>query len=55
MSGKVSHGLGFSNGSIIENSDGPSSTDELIKLVQLRDSGVLSPAEFESQKARLLR
>ncbi len=28
--------------------------DELIKLSQLRDSGVLSSAEFELQKARLL-
>ena len=28
--------------------------DELAKLAQLRDSGVLSPAEFEAQKAKLL-
>ncbi|PNG17493.1 DUF4429 domain-containing protein [Streptomyces cahuitamycinicus] len=28
--------------------------DELGKLVQLRDQGVLSPEEFEEQKARLL-
>lgn len=29
--------------------------DELVKLAQLRDQGVLSPVEFEQQKARLLR
>lgn len=29
--------------------------DELAKLAQLRDAGVLSPAEFEQAKARLLR
>ncbi|MFI1942047.1 SHOCT domain-containing protein [Streptomyces purpureus] len=28
--------------------------DELMKLAQLRDQGVISPAEFEAQKARLL-
>jgi hypothetical protein len=28
--------------------------DEIIKLVGLRDSGVLSTAEFDAQKARLL-
>ncbi|MFD3593201.1 SHOCT domain-containing protein [Nocardia sp. NPDC058640] len=28
--------------------------DELMKLAQLRDAGVLTPAEFETQKARLL-
>ena len=28
--------------------------DELAKLAQLRDAGVLSPAEFEAQKAKLL-
>jgi ABC-type multidrug transport system fused ATPase/permease subunit len=32
----------------------PSSADELAKLAQLRDQGVLSPAEFEAQKAKLL-
>ncbi len=35
--------------------DAPASTaDELAKLVELRDQGHLSAAEFESQKARLL-
>lgn len=29
--------------------------DELAKLAQLRDAGVLSPEEFEAQKAKLLR
>jgi hypothetical protein len=29
--------------------------DELAKLAQLRDQGVLTPTEFEAQKARLLR
>jgi len=33
---------------------GPSTTDELTKLGQLRDQGVLSAAEFETQKAKLL-
>ena len=28
--------------------------DELIKLAQLRDAGVLSPEEFEEQKARAM-
>jgi hypothetical protein len=28
--------------------------DELTKLAQLRDAGVLSQAEFEAQKAKLL-
>jgi hypothetical protein len=32
----------------------PSSTDELIKLTQLRDQGSLTPQEFETQKAKLL-
>lgn len=33
----------------------PSSVaDELAKLAQLRDTGVISPQEFEAQKARLL-
>ncbi|MCX5044668.1 SHOCT domain-containing protein [Aldersonia sp. NBC_00410] len=29
--------------------------DELMKLAQLRDAGVLTPEEFEAQKAKLLR
>jgi hypothetical protein len=37
---------GSSNGTLI--------ADELRKLAQLRDQGVLSPEEFESQKAKLL-
>jgi hypothetical protein len=28
--------------------------DELAKLAQLRDSGILSPDEFDTQKAKLL-
>lgn len=28
--------------------------DERVRLAQLRDSGVLSPQEFEAQNARLL-
>jgi hypothetical protein len=31
----------------------PSSTDELLKLTQLRDQGSLTPQEFETQKAKL--
>ena len=31
-----------------------SAADELTKLAQLRDQGLLSPAEFETQKAKLL-
>jgi hypothetical protein len=34
--------------------DPSSLADELRKLVELRDDGVLTPGEFESQKARLL-
>ena len=30
-------------------------TDELTKLAKLRDAGVLSDSEFETQKARLLK
>jgi hypothetical protein len=33
---------------------GASSADELTKLAGLRDSGVLSDAEFEQQKAKIL-
>jgi hypothetical protein len=43
--------------SYIRQSAGPSSgssADELQKLAALRDSGVLTPAEFEAQKAKLL-
>jgi hypothetical protein len=35
-------------------SPSPSSADELAKLAQLRDQGVITPQEFESQKAKLL-
>ncbi|GJF01456.1 hypothetical protein PSD17_04200 [Pseudonocardia sp. D17] len=34
---------------------GASVADELEKLAQLRDAGVLSPSEFEQQKQRILR
>lgn len=34
--------------------DGTSTADELAKLAQLRDQGVLSDAEFSAQKAKLL-
>jgi hypothetical protein len=33
---------------------GSSSADELTKLAKLRDDGVISAEEFESQKAKLL-
>jgi lysylphosphatidylglycerol synthetase-like protein (DUF2156 family) len=39
---------------IREVADAPSSADELAKLAQLRDQGVLTPQEFEAQKAKLL-
>ena len=32
----------------------PSTADELAKLAQLREQGVLDPEEFEAQKAKLL-
>jgi hypothetical protein len=32
----------------------PDVADELTKLADLRDRGVLSPNEFETQKAKLL-
>ena len=35
-------------------SSGGSVADELAKLAQLRDSGVLTEEEFAAQKARLL-
>lgn len=51
----------FGAGRVVENPVQPSNTigpaliaDELIKLAQLRDAGVLTPAEFDAQKARLL-
>lgn len=36
-------------------SSGPSIADELRKLAELRDAGVLTNAEFTEQKARLLK
>src|SRR6478609_5889960 len=33
---------------------GPSTADELQKLAGLRDSGVITPEEFDAQKAKLL-
>jgi len=33
---------------------GPSTADELTKLAQLRDQGILSAEEFETQKTKLL-
>ena len=45
----------LANESYIREVAGPSSTaDELLKLGQLRDQGVLSSEEFEAQKAKLL-
>jgi membrane protein implicated in regulation of membrane protease activity len=32
----------------------PSTADQLAKLADLRDRGVITPAEFEAQKAKLL-
>jgi Short C-terminal domain/Phospholipase_D-nuclease N-terminal len=33
---------------------GASTTDQLAKLADLRDRGVITPAEFESEKAKIL-
>jgi len=38
----------------IQNIAGASSADELAKLAKLKDDGVLTDAEFEAQKAKLL-
>lgn len=38
----------------IQSVAGSSSADELAKLAQLRDSGVISDSEFQAQKAKLL-
>ncbi|HJU97787.1 MAG TPA: SHOCT domain-containing protein [Jiangellaceae bacterium] len=38
----------------VASTGGTSSADELTKLAQLRDSGVLTSDEFEAQKAKLL-
>jgi hypothetical protein len=38
----------------VASSSGSSRADELTKLAQLRDSGVITADEFESQKAKLL-
>lgn len=35
-------------------SDGGSTADELTKLAQLRDSGVITSEQFEAQKAKIL-
>jgi hypothetical protein len=35
-------------------SDGPSSADELAKLADLRDRGVITDADFQQQKAKIL-
>jgi hypothetical protein len=40
--------------SSVTTSGGGSAADELTKLAQLRDSGVLTDAEFQQQKAALL-
>jgi cbb3-type cytochrome oxidase subunit 3 len=40
--------------SYIQQAGGASTADELAKLVQLRDSGVLSPEEFAAAKAKTL-
>jgi hypothetical protein len=33
---------------------GASVADELLKLASLRDSGILTPEEFDAQKAKLI-
>ena len=38
----------------IQNSAGSSTADELSKLAELKDKGVISDAEFEAQKVKLL-
>jgi hypothetical protein len=38
----------------VDTDSGRSPADELLELEQLRDRGVLSPEEFDTQKARLL-
>ena len=38
----------------IQNIAGTSSADELAKLAKLKDDGVLTDAEFEAQKAKIL-
>jgi hypothetical protein len=50
------HGdFGANTRSLARSTVAPTSVaDELAKLAQLRDAGVLSPAEFEAQKAKLL-
>jgi hypothetical protein len=40
--------------SYVKEAAGTSSTDELAKLADLKEKGVLSDAEFEAQKAKLL-
>jgi len=40
---------------IVQSSASPSVADELRKLQELREQGVLTAAEFEEQKRRLLR
>ncbi|MGH2394281.1 MAG: SHOCT domain-containing protein, partial [Candidatus Limnocylindria bacterium] len=38
----------------VASTGGSSSAEELTKLAQLRESGVITTAEFEAQKAKLL-
>jgi len=40
--------------SYVQQAAGGGTADELSKLAGLRDSGVITPAEFEAQKAKLL-
>jgi len=48
------HGLGVTNGTVSTQQGSPSLSDELQKLGGLRDSGVLTDAEFEAAKRRII-
>ena len=48
------HGFGVTNGSVSTQQGSPSLSDELQKLAGLRDSGVLTDAEFEAAKKRII-
>lgn len=51
----VVRGRGMEDRSHVQGGSIPSTADELSKLADLRDKGVITDDEFETQKARLLR
>jgi hypothetical protein len=53
-SARSAHAQGDTPRVVVATAGEPDVADELTKLADLRDRGVLSPNEFETQKAKLL-